>query len=141
MLDKKLKTKMVAVVAALTLLSATAVLGAGILVVNGSGIVATAQGAPPEVELLIGHSGSPNILVITAANVYWFNGVVNSVPDTGSNYVEFSGTDSVKNTQYSAKASKIDLNTWTLEITYLYPDGSVSVSNYNVNGHLQINSV
>lgn len=134
MLDRK----MAVVVVAITMLSATAVLGASNLIVNGSGIVATTQEAPPEAELLIGHSGSPNILVITVANNYLFNGDIdtNSITATDGG-VEFSGFDSVSNEQYSAKASKIDINTWTLEI--IYQDGKVS--NYKVNGHLQINSV
>ncbi len=134
MLDKK----MAVVVVAITLLSATAVLGASNLIVNGSGIVATEQQAPPEVELLIGiPHGSPDILVITVANVYSFNGDVSSITNSGSDHVSFSGKDRVKNKQYSAIASKIDINTWTLDITY--QDGEVL--NFEVNGHLQINLV
>ncbi len=129
MLDKK----MAVVIVALTLLSTTMALGASNLIVNGSGIVATIREAPPEVELLIGHSGSPNILVITVANVYSFNGAVNSITDTdGSTYVKFLVTDSITKNQYQATASKTDINTWTLEI-----NNDV----YAVNGHLQINSV
>ncbi len=136
---KKMLDKKMAVVVVLVLLSATTVLGAN-LIVNGSGIIATTQGAPPEVELLIGHSGSPNnILVITVANVYTFNGNIDANTITYTDrYVKFSGYDSAEAKQYSATASKTDnLNAWTLDITY--EDGEVL--NYNIIGHLQINSV
>ncbi len=133
MLDKK----MAVVVVALTLLSAITVLGATNLIVNGSGIVNSGfpvtQKAPPEVELLIEPTGSPNILVITVANGYFFNGNVTSA--TGiDNSVEFLGTDSITNEQYTATAHKINLNTWTLNIKY--QDGTEL--NLGVNGHLQI---
>ncbi len=128
MLDKK----MALVVAALMLSSATMVLGASNLIVNGSGILATEQGAPPEVELLYNeHTGGPKILVITVANSYSFNGVINAITDTdGSTYVDFLVTDSITKSQYQAKASKTDINTWTLEIS--------NKETHVVNGHLQI---
>ncbi len=127
MLDKK-----IAMVVALTLLSAIIALGeTSNVVVNGSGIVANTQPAI-ETELIIGQSGSPaNILVITQANQYLFRGTVNSITGTdGSTYVNLSVTDSISNTQYPANASKINLNTWRLEI------GSEQV--YVLTGHLQI---
>ncbi len=127
MLDKK-----IAMVVALALLSAIIVLGeTSNVIVNGSGIVANTQPAI-ETELIIGHSGSPaNILVITQANQYLFRGTVNSITGTdGSTYVNLSVTDSVSSTQYPANASKINLNTWRLEI------GSKQV--YVLTGHLQI---
>ncbi len=130
MLDKK-----IAMVVALTLLSATIVLGeTSNVIVNGSGIVANSQPAI-ETELIIGHSGSPaNILVVTQANQYLFRGTVDSITETdGSTYVKLLVTDSITNTQYPANASKINLNTWKLEIV----GGPV----YVMTGHLQISSV
>lgn len=127
MLDKK-----IAMVVALALLSAIIALGeTSNVIVNGSGIVANTQPAI-ETELIIGHSGSPaNILVITQANQYLFRGTVNSITGTdGSTYVNLSVTDSISSTQYPANASKINLNTWRLEI------GSKQV--YVLTGHLQI---
>jgi hypothetical protein len=114
------------------------------LIVNGSGIVANTQPSI-ESELEIGYNGSPSRLILTQANQYLFRGLVDSIIETDNRtYVEFSGTNdisppgtfNVNDLQYSANASKIDLNTWRLEITYF--DGSVL--NYKINGHLQINS-
>ncbi len=130
MLDKK-----IAMVVALTLLSATIVLGeTSNVIVNGSGIVANSQPAI-ETELIIGHSGSPaNILVVTQANQYLFRGTVDSITETdGSTYVKLLVTDSITNTQYPANASKINLNTWKLEI--------VGRPVYVMTGHLQISSI
>ncbi len=127
--------KKIAMVVALTLLSAIIALGGtSNVIVNGSGIVANTQPAI-ETELIIGHSGSPaNILVITRANQYLFRGTVNSITETdGSTYVKLLVTDSVTKTQYLANASKINLNTWRLEI------GSKQV--YVMTGHLQISPV
>jgi hypothetical protein len=114
------------------------------LIVNGSGIVANTQPAI-ESELKIGYNESPSRLILTQANQYLFRGLVDSIIETDNKtYIEFSGTMNIvssgtyniNNLQYSANASKIDLNTWRLEITYF--DGSIL--NYKINGHLQINS-
>ncbi len=143
MLDKK----MAAVVVALTLLSATIVLGATNLIVNGSGIVTSGivSTAPPEVELIIGQSGSPaNILVITAANGYIFNGNVTSAKSI-DNSVEFTGTFSgmngITNEQYSATAHYINPNTWTLNITQTGITKNGNELNLTVNGRLQITNM
>ncbi len=146
MLDKK----MAAVVVALTLLSATIVLGATNLIVNGSGIVTNPsviplviQNAPPEVELIIGQSGSPaNICVITVAHEYFFNGNVTSA-NSIDNSVDFSGTNTNRTATepYSATAHYINNNTWTLNITQngITPDGNEL--NLTVNGRLQITNL
>jgi hypothetical protein len=129
MLDKK-----IAMIVALTLLSATIVLGeTSNVIVNGSGIVANTQPAI-ETELIIGHSGSPaNILVITQANQYLFRGTVNSITETdGSTYVKLLVTNST-GTEFTANASTINLNTWKLEI--------VGKPVYVMTGHLQISPV
>jgi hypothetical protein len=142
--------KMAAGVVALTLLSATIVLGATSLIVNGSGIVTSStvtidtQKAPPEVELIIGQSGSPaNILVITVASFYYFNGNVTKAIGT-DNSVEFSGTDtygpdsnSKTTEQYNATAHYINPNTWTLNITHQ----DETKLNLTVNGRLQITNL
>ncbi len=115
------------------------------LIVNGSGIASSTQPAI-ESELKIGYNGSPSTLILTQANVYIFSGTVDSIIKTDNKtYIEFSGTMDLEpypnytnynDYQYSANASKIDLNTWRLKITYF--DGSVF--DYKINGHLQINS-
>ncbi len=115
------------------------------LIVNGSGIAASTQPAI-ESELKIGYNGSPSTLILTQANVYIFRGTVDSIIETDNKtYIEFSGTMDIEpfpgytdfnDYQYSANVSKIDLNTWRLEITYF----NGSVFNYKINGPLQINS-
>jgi hypothetical protein len=152
---KMLDKKMAVVVVALTLLSATIVLGATNLIVNGSGIVTNPsviplviQKAPPEVELIIGQSGSPaNICVITVAHEYFFNGnVTNSSSSIGTdNSVDFSGTNTNRTDktteQYNATAHYLNSNTWTLNITQngITPDGNEL--NLTVNGRLQITNL
>jgi hypothetical protein len=116
------------------------------LIVDGSGIVANTQ---PEIEseLKIGYNGSPSMLILTQTqpNQDLFRGTVDTIIETDNKtYIEFSGsmnifspgTHNINDFQYTANASKIDLNTWRLEITYF----DRSVLNYKINGHLQINS-
>ncbi len=124
MLDKK----MVAVVVALTLLSATLALGASNLIVNGSGIK---KGTAIEAELLYNEYNGPRILVITDANSYLFNGVINTITADGS-AVEFSVTDSITGNQYRGSATRTNLNTWTLKII------DWGEESYELTGRLQI---
>jgi hypothetical protein len=149
---KMLDKKMAMAVVALMLLSATIVLGATNLIVNGSGIVTNPsaiplviQNAPPEVELIIGQSGSPaNICVITVAHDYFFNGNVTNSSIGTDNSVDFSGTNTYadKTTkQYNATAHYLNPKTWTLNITQngITPDGNEL--NLTVNGRLQITNL
>ncbi len=105
-------------------------LGASNLIVNGSGIK---KGTAIEAELLYNeHNADPRILVITDANSYLFNGVINAITTYGSTYVEFSVTDSITDKQYLASATRTDLNTWTLKITDWVEES------YVLTGRLQI---
>jgi hypothetical protein len=130
----KMLYKKIAMVVALTLLSATIVLAETTnVIVNGSGIVNNTQNA--ETELIIGQSGSPaNILVITQANQYLFRGTVDSIIGTdNSTYVKLLVTNST-GTQFTANASTISSNTWKLEIVG-------EPVPYVMTGHLQISPV
>ncbi len=134
MLDKKMTAKIAVVI----LFGTAMALGAtNSLVVSGSG---TVFGTATEAELL--YNGGPNILIITNASTYLFNGSVAVINDVEKNsYVNFSGVCTNRCNSpytegpYTANASITGTHNWTLEI---YQNGRQIPS--TINGYLLVNS-